>query len=244
VSNSFDQPAAFVQRIAELTRKQVSEANEICRLADGRALERDYRPVLLDGTCVGHVWTYRDVSRRERDRAQLLRAAARMDNASNSDELTGLYNRRGFRTLGERMYAEARARHQHAVMVFADIDGLKEINAQAGHETGDAAIRATGEILRAVFASPDPIARLGADEFAILSIQNEPKSAAHVHARLQEAVDAWNLEGFRSFELSLSVGVAVSDTRSLDLGGLMAAADAALYARKLEQRSTRPPIVK
>ncbi len=235
----FEVPERFVSRSEELVTGQLEVENEVLRLTDGRAFERDYRPILLEGESAGHVWTYRDVSRRERDRAQLLNKAARLESATVTDELTGLVNRRGFRIEGERILSEARRTRQSAVVAFVDIDGLKTINDRLGHAQGDQAIRAAAEVLRRAFPAPDLVARLGGDEFAVLRVTTEAVSASGVQNQVYGATQRYNSDA--PFELRMSVGAAVSDPRQAELGMLMAAADAAMYVQKQDRRSSRPP---
>jgi len=93
----------------------------------------------------------------------------RLESDSLEDPLTGLYNRRGFLTIG-REYLNLSARNKTRMhLLFLDMDNLKQINDTFGHATGDEAIVRAAEIIKSVFRSSDVKSRLGGDEFAVLS---------------------------------------------------------------------------
>jgi diguanylate cyclase (GGDEF)-like protein/PAS domain S-box-containing protein len=154
-------------------------------------------------------------------------------NLSLTDDLTGLYNRRGFTTLAERHLALAR-RHQRALLlVFADIDGLKEINDTHGHAVGDQAVVDVAGILRSTFRSADIIARLGGDEFTVFPLEAGGESADTLLRRLHESLAAFNHRRLRPYTLSLSVGVGRFDAgRCQTVHQLLAEADREMYERK------------
>jgi diguanylate cyclase (GGDEF)-like protein len=125
---------------------------------------------------------------------------------SQMDELTALYNRRAFMTLGNHQIKIAR-RQQHAVtLAFADLDGLKAINDKCGHMWGDFALKDISSILKNTFRESDIIARLGGDEFGILWISKTPPAPEGLHARLKAGVEAFSISETRPYHLSLSIG--------------------------------------
>jgi DNA-binding LacI/PurR family transcriptional regulator len=85
------------------------------------------------------------------------------------DELTGLYNRRGFLTLAEHLFKAQYRKGQEMTLFFGDLDGLKTINDTWGHEAGDEAIRTVARALLDAFRMEDVAARLGGDEFVVLA---------------------------------------------------------------------------
>lgn len=97
----------------------------------------------------------------ERDRAE-----ESLRKLTLTDDLTGLYNHRGFTTLAAHHAKSARRTRQSSFLIYADMDGLKQINDTFGHAEGSAAIIKTAEILRQTFRESDIICRLGGDEFA------------------------------------------------------------------------------
>lgn len=154
-------------------------------------------------------------------------------NLSLLDELTGLYNRRGFLTLADH-HLKLAARTQRAlVLIMADLDHMKQINDTFGHQEGDLALIKTAKVLRDTFRSSDIIARIGGDEFAVIAIEAHEEDAETLKARLQEHLAICNTQGGLRWRLSLSVGaVAFASHSGLSLERLMAQADAALYEEK------------
>ena len=149
------------------------------------------------------------------------------------DELTHLYNRRGFLNLAAQHLKLAQRAKRGLSLAFIDLDGLKRINDTFGHREGDLALVETSEILRRTFRSSDIMARIGGDEFAILAIEADEGSGERLVNRLQDNVKEYNAQQKPSHELSLSVGVAHLDLQSpSSVEGLMARADHALYEQK------------
>ena len=152
------------------------------------------------------------------------------------DELTGLYNRRGFMTLAERQLTLVRRKHQCLVLVAADLDGLKEINDRYGHQEGDRAIIAAAGILKQTYREADIVARLGGDEFTVFPIEAAPESVPMLIERLHGNITAWNEKHQAPYTLSMSTGSAVIEGElSKGLLQLLAEADAQLYKQKRER---------
>ena len=158
-----------------------------------------------------------------------------------TDDLTGLHNRRGLFALAGQQLKLARRNRHCALLFFADVDGLKQINDRLGHSEGDIAIRRVARILRATFRDSDIVARLGGDEFAILANEASLDSEKDIWRRLKGNLSA---EGSRDprYSLSLSVGVARFDPRSaLTLSDLLEHADQAMYKAKRTSAEVRLP---
>lgn len=102
---------------------------------------------------------------------------------ATTDELTGLWNRRGFAEQARLRWAQRSG--ADASVAFIDVDGLKLVNDDGGHDAGDALIRRIAEALTTNLRDTDVIARLGGDEFAVLSVD---LSAQELHARLAPAL--------------------------------------------------------
>lgn len=149
------------------------------------------------------------------------------------DELTGLYNRRGFLSLAKQHLKLARRTQTGFWLIFLDVDRLKQINDTFGHNEGDLALVMTADILRKTFRESDIIARLGGDEFSVLTIQAAGDSVQSMIARLQKNLDHYNATSRVPYDLALSVGLARFDpASSISLEKLMAKADEALYEHK------------
>jgi len=139
-------------------------------------------------------------------------AADEMRTLALTDILTGLNNRRGFFVQAEHMFRLARRKHASCAVIYADIDGLKLVNDQLGHETGDQLIRDAAAVLRESLRDTDVLARLGGDEFVAFAL-NE----THPHAilsRLRKNLHAFNLMQERTYRLSISAGAVQCDPDS------------------------------
>jgi diguanylate cyclase (GGDEF)-like protein len=161
------------------------------------------------------------------------RMAAEVRQLSLTDELTGLRNRRGFLLLAERELESARRRGGRCLLLYADLDYLKQANDRFGHAAGDAMIVDAAQLLRSLFRSTDLVARLGGDEFVVLA--SDYTSSEEVLLRLHRALEAFRRNTGRP--LSLSVGLAESSVRgNSDLDALLQQADTAMYASKCARR--------
>jgi diguanylate cyclase (GGDEF)-like protein len=159
------------------------------------------------------------------------------------DEMTGLYNRRGFQALAERQLKLARRSSRGILLFFVDVDGLKQINDTYGHAEGDQALRRVTETLKMTFRDSDIIARLGGDEFAVLAVEASRQSETTVVRRLHKCLNTLNDEDTR-YVISLSVGVARFDHgKPTSITDLMAQADQAMYAQKRGRLRSRIAVV-
>jgi diguanylate cyclase (GGDEF)-like protein len=164
---------------------------------------------------------------------------AELGNLALTDELTGLYNRRGFMALGERHLKLASRSGRELLLFFVDVDGLKGINDSLGHSEGDRVLKRTAEGLEKTFRDSDVIARMGGDEFAVLAIEASGHSESTIKARLWEYVKSMNATESR-YALSLSLGVARFDSsKRSSIVDLMVQADRAMYEQK-RRGSTLP----
>ena len=158
-----------------------------------------------------------------------------LERLADSDTLTPLLNRRAFLREVERGIARV-ARHGTPVAVMiADLDGLKAINDGAGHQAGDAALLHVGYALKAMVRATDIVARIGGDEFGLVLEDVDAEAAEAKALALAAGIVAEPIDGRR---VSVSIGHAlVTPGDSID--SIIARADAAMYARKRDQRSAR-----
>jgi diguanylate cyclase (GGDEF)-like protein len=169
--------------------------------------------------------------------AELERAQETLRNLSLTDDLTGLYNRRGFFTLAEQHLRSARRAKRQASLIYIDMDGLKKLNDTHGHEVGSSALREVSDILRNTFRSSDIIARIGGDEFVIFETYNGQNEGRNGAQRLQENLSQHNGEQRRDYTLSLSIGVAPVDFDStMTLEELLTSGDQMMYEEKRSKR--------
>jgi len=170
--------------------------------------------------------------------AKQYRLQVELGNLALTDELTGLYNRRGFMTLAERQLKVGRRSGREMMLFVMDVDGLKQINDSFGHFEGDRALKVTAQALVETFRDSDVVARLGGDEFAVLAVEATGHSEATIRARLCEYLDSIGGQDL-CCSISLSLGAARFDPCSgTSLRALMDLADHAMYAVK--QGQSRP----
>ena len=174
-------------------------------------------------------------------KAQELAATnAVLENLSLVDDLTGLYNRKGFLALAEHRAKLAKINAEPFSIAFVDLDGLKGINDTFGHNAGDLALVEAASVLRDSFRRSDIIARLGGDEFAVFVAETQDAKIAGILERIQESLAACNSTPGRNFGLSFSIGIASSSVeRHLDLEGLIQRADELMYERKRGKAADR-----
>ena len=155
-----------------------------------------------------------------------------LGNLALMDELTELYNRRGFLALAERQLKLARRAGRSVLLFFIDVDGMKEINDVFGHAEGDAALKCTAEALETTFRDSDVIARFGGDEFAALAIEASGQNEATIRDRLTEYLKSASRKD-SSCEFSVSLGTARFDPwNPTSIRELIAEADRAMYEQK------------
>lgn len=155
------------------------------------------------------------------------------------DDLTGLYNRRGFLTLAEQHLKLAHRMNKEFLLAFADLDGLKEINDTFGHHEGDSALKKTAEILKETFRSSDIIARIGGDEFAIVLTESRKESAEIIAVRLQTNIEACNMKEGLKYKISVSIGVVCYDCQSpCSIDELLGKADKLMYTHKQSKKNS------
>jgi diguanylate cyclase (GGDEF)-like protein len=190
---------------------------------------------LADTTAVAieNVQVYNELEERVRTRTlELQEANEAIRQLSIQDELTGLYNRRGFYILAEQELKRAQRHNGSPAIIFIDIDGLKEINDTLGHKTGDALIKEAATIIRSTMRQSDIIGRLGGDEFCIMALDC---ICEDVRKRLQETIDVFN-KGPHPFKVAMSVGFAVSTTNTEKLDDLISQADQRMYTEKKQRK--------
>jgi len=183
------------------------------------------------GTIRGIVHVWRDISRRKKLEERLREAAL-------TDPLTGLSNRRGFFSLAEQQLRLAERKKRSMMLLYLDVDRMKEINDTYGHMEGDHALCDAAALLKGTFRESDIIARMGGDEFAVfLTEPSGPDAAPVVSQHLQRGIEAHNKQGGRAFRLSLSIGSAYYDPeRPSSVTDLLTTADASMYDYKDRQR--------
>lgn len=196
---------------------------------------------LADSTSIAmvNVQLYQNLENRVLERTRELQAAYdQIHRLSLTDELTGLYNRRGFRLLGEQALRQASRSGRACTIMFVDLDGLKRVNDDLGHEAGDAMISHAASILRQISRESDVVARLGGDEFCVLALDQDDGGEA-LSVRLRDALVDVNPDADKPYALSASIGLAYRPAQShLSLDDLLATADQRMYEEKHSKRNS------
>lgn len=142
------------------------------------------------------------------------------------DALTGLINRGGFDQLRQLLKAQKKP----IAFLLIDVDKFKEVNDEHGHEAGDKVLKKVASLLRVSFRSKDYVARIGGDEFSVIMMDTTPQMTELIREKINNL--NWRLKNPNDGlpQVSLSVGVAFSDTGFTD--NLYPDADSALYQVK------------
>jgi diguanylate cyclase (GGDEF)-like protein/PAS domain S-box-containing protein len=186
-----------------------------------------------DGEPLHFIFQIQDITERKR-------AEAAIQTLSLVDELTGLYNRRGFMTFAEQHLNSVHRSDKGLVIVYADLDGLKQINDSLGHKEGDRALMKTAELFKETFRTSDVLGRLGGDEFTVLAAVEPEGGVGGLISRLQQKFSDFNLLKTMPYDISISIGVAMLDAeQNQSIEDLLAQADKAMYKDK-RRRKTGP----
>jgi len=192
------------------------------RSADGSIVIGEAQTTLIPGGVQG---VTRDVTELRSLQANLAALAMR-------DPLTGLANRRLLDELFEASLLRAHRSGTPLAVEYIDLDGFKAVNDTYGHDAGDIVLCETARRLRSTVRSADLVARIGGDEFVIVREMNEPGWSdliERIELALSSPIDISDTEA-----VFCSASIGHADTRTVEntSGALLAAADAAMYARK------------
>jgi diguanylate cyclase (GGDEF)-like protein len=153
-----------------------------------------------------------------------------------TDDLTCLYNRRGYFAAATQLLKLATRNSQSLLLLFCDVDNLKKINDLCGHREGDMTLIRVADALEQSFRNSDVLARIGGDEFVVLALESSMQNQEAILRRLAKNLKKAN-SGETRFLLSLSVGAARFDPKHpVSLGELMSQADKAMYEQKHKRR--------
>ncbi|CAN5653437.1 hypothetical protein BH23GEM6_BH23GEM6_11900 [soil metagenome] len=196
--------------------------------ASGRVVWVDHRtkPLVIAGGDPLWMGTLQDITARKHVENEL-RSLAYLD------ELTGLYNRRGFLKVAEQQLRLTQRNARGAVLMFLDINSLQSINDNIGHHAGDRVLLEVVELLRRSFRDTDIIGRAGGDEFAIWAVETDGNRGDVLRNRILERVEALNEEPDRESLIQLSIGYSFCEpSEQVTVETLMQRADIDMFAQK------------
>lgn len=152
-----------------------------------------------------------------------------------TDELTNIFNRRGFIEFGQRSLDLMQEMDNSGVIFFADMDGLKKINDNYGHDMGDRALQLEAEVLKSAFRASDIVGRLSGDEFGIVAVGMRISDVEKIRLKIKLLNEKVSMENKLPFMLSISLG-AVDLQKSSVLKKLLTEADKDLYIEKKKKK--------
>lgn len=176
-----------------------------------------------------HAYEY---TREEKNKRELLNRNHELNLESKTDELTKVFNRRGFIDYGQRLIDLSSSMGKYGVVFFCDLDGLKKINDTYGHETGDLAIQTEAKVLKKAFRDSDLVGRLSGDEFSVIAPGFPISKVSVLRERLIELNKQLSEEAGLPFILSISIGPIEYSESEKDLLTLLTQADKNLYEEK------------
>lgn len=195
-----------------------------------QALQAGAQDYLTKGRIAGSL-----LARSIRYAVQLNRLQVAMRALSFIDNLTGLYNRRGFVTIAEPHVRLAQRVKGRLLVASADVVGLAAINQAAGPDGGDQVLRDTAELLRRTFRDSDLIARLEGGAFMVLALDTTMDKSPIIAARLKHHVDGYNAQTIRGYTLAVAIGFTGYDPAAgAPIEDLMARA---VEVRRVERRT-------
>jgi diguanylate cyclase (GGDEF)-like protein len=157
---------------------------------------------------------------------------------SLTDPLTEIPNRRALLDSLERALSSGRRHSESVAVLVIDVDHFKRVNDEAGHAAGDRALIEVAALLTETVRSEDVVGRLGGEEFGVVQAGTDITAATAAAERLRDAVAAMPVTvGGRSFELTVSIGAAVTAGDAEEASQLLSRADRMLYVAKRRGRN-------
>lgn len=160
-----------------------------------------------------------------------------LETMTKQDELTNVYNRRGFFEVTNKLIENEESQGRKAIIIFADLDNLKIINDEFGHDEGDFAIKMAAIILKESLRNSDVVARIGGDEFAAFALTDANITGEKICDRIQTICDRFNADSDKKYYVELSVGFAEFDcSANVEIEKYLDKADEMLYQDKKNKR--------
>lgn len=226
VSDQLKKPDAFLSTVEDLRAKAGEVSFDMVKFKDGRIYERYSQPHKLEGTVIGRVWSFRDVTNRVYLETQL-------EYQATHDALTNLPNRALLNDRIQQAIAGSSRNQLMAAVLFIDLDRFKLVNDSLSHSVGDKLLIAVAQRLITVVRKEDTVARLGGDEFVVVAPElNHVKDAIKVAKNLLDSFKKpFNISD-REILITASIGVSIYPQDGINIDGLLRSADLAMYFAK------------
>jgi diguanylate cyclase (GGDEF)-like protein/PAS domain S-box-containing protein len=206
---------------------------------DGQTIwGRDYPRTVLGtgGEIIYYDGILLDITTQKDAEVELKEALKKLETLSLRDDLTGLFNRRGFFTIAVEHFKMADRMRTKSFMLFMDLDNLKQINDTLGHHKGDQALVGVANILNTTFRRSDIKGRMGGDEFAVFPIDATQQGMERAVSRLRKNIEIFNKSKDNPFHLSVSMGVSHYDPEHpCTIDELLVRADKVMYEEKRQK---------
>jgi diguanylate cyclase (GGDEF)-like protein/PAS domain S-box-containing protein len=243
------------KHLEKLESKSTHFADFVLRRKDGRTIwGRDYPRAVMGptGTIEYYDGILVDITSQKIAEEKLIQVLKELEHSNEErqkminkfqtlslrDDLTGLYNRRGFFTIAGEYLQLADRKKTQMFLLFMDLDNLKRINDTLGHHKGDDALVNVAKILTRTFRKSDVKGRMGGDEFAIFPIDSTFSGAQSAESRLRKNIEAFNADKGNPFVLSVSMGIASYDAEHpCSIDELLVRADKLMYEEKRRKQN-------
>lgn len=172
----------------------------------------------------------------EKNLARMEESNKVLDAMSHSDPLTGIANRRGFLDTVKKIMEDKNNYGKKAIAVYADMDNLKIVNDEFGHDEGDFSLKTIARALSESFRQSDVVARMGGDEFAAFAIVSHDNFEETLKQRVHGILEKMN-ENDKPYYVNMSIGTCefiIGQDSNLD--HILNAADADLYKEKKNKK--------
>ena len=171
---------------------------------------------------------------------RFIRDNTKLEEIAQKDELTKLYNRRGFIANSEKLLDDPANQDKVAVICYSDMDNLKMINDKHGHDDGDFALSTIAKILEESFRDSDVIGRIGGDEFATLAITGMDIDVDKLKARIDAVTKRLNEKAGKPYPIEMSTGIfKFTISGKIDIYEILNNADELLYQEKIAKKTSR-----
>lgn len=171
---------------------------------------------------------------------RFIRDNTKLEEVAQKDELTGLYNRRGFIANAERVLEEPSNQGKVAIICYADLDNLKVVNDEFGHSEGDYALQTISQVLLESFRDMDIIGRIGGDEFLSLAVTGADCDVDSMKARIEKVTKRYNKFAAKPYTIEMSTGIyKFRINGKIDIYEMINNADRLLYQEKIRKKTGR-----